>query len=257
MRYAETQARAGSQAFVSEFWRFDAEALPAPVEHIIPPDGLVSIWMLQRARGEGFCGVTGPSVRAMRSTLESGMSLIGARMQPCAQARFFCCGATDLVGKMLPLAAVAPQFVSAFEAAARPAFSGDYAPLERAFEALGQRAGPVDEVARDMASRLIESDGEAEVGGLSVALGLSPQAARRRFRASMGLNPKDFARIRRIRRACVEALSANPNWSSVSLEAGYADQSHFARECRNVFDMPPRELKKTLDRIRHGRILSA
>jgi methylphosphotriester-DNA--protein-cysteine methyltransferase len=256
MRYSETRTQAASHPVISEFWRFDAEALDRPTEHIIPPDGLVSIWRLQRAGGDCFSGVTGPSAQAMRSTLEDRMTIFGARLKPCASARFFSLPAKALCGQRLPLAAVAPDFVASFSDAAASAFSGDYRPLERAFDELHQRAKPADSIAVAMAEQLMASDGAAEIGALAKSLGLSPQAARRRFQAAMGLNPKDFARIRRIRRACVDALSANARWTSVSLEAGFADQAHFARECRNVFDMPPREMKKTLERIRHGAIFS-
>jgi AraC-like DNA-binding protein len=257
MRYAETRTRAPAHPMICEFWRFDAERLDQPTEHIIPPDGLVSIWRLRRANGACFSGVTGPSAQAMRSMLEDRMSIIGVRLRPCASARFFSVPAPALRGQATPLAIAAPDFDAEFSAAADCAFDGDFAPLERAFDDVCTRATPADQVAYSMAIELMASDGEAEIGALAASHALSPQAARRRFHTAMGLNPKDFARIRRIRKACVEALSANATWTSVSLEAGFADQAHLARECRNVFDMPPRQLKKTLERIRHGAIFSA
>lgn len=257
MRYAETQTRASSHPMIYEFWRFDAGPLPAPVEHVVPPDGLVSIWALRRIDGGVFCGVTGPSARASRPIVENGMTIVGVRAKPGAPARFFSLPLPAIAGKMVPLAIAAPGVSADFERAAHSAFNGDYAALETLFDRLDVASPAGDDAIESMAQAIIDAHGEGEIRAHSASVGLSPKAARVRFRAVTGLNPKDFSRVRRIRRACMEALKAGAGWSAVSLEAGFADQAHLARECRDIFEMTPRDLRRALTTIRHGAVYSA
>jgi len=242
---------------VYQFWRFDAGALPAPAEHTVPPDGLVSVWALRRSDGSLFCGVTGPSARASRPIVESGMTIIGARLKPGAPARFFASPMAEIAGRITPLTVVAPAISGDFERAAEPAFDQDFAPLEALFDWLDRSSPTEDGPIAAMAQAIIDAHGEGLICALAAAAGLSPKAARRRFRAQTGLNPKDFARIRRIRWACMEALNAGAGWSAISLEAGFADQAHLARECRDIFDLTPKDLRRVLASIRHGAIFSA
>jgi len=256
MRYLEFRTSTPNHAIISEFWRFEAGKLPGPVDHIIPPDGLVSVWFVRQADGGQFCGVTGPAVKAVKTVVQNGMTIIGVRMKPGAPARFMAQPLCDIAGAILPLADAAPSLLAPFTAAAPAALTEDFAPLEAVFDAIDAAAPPIDAAAAHIAELLIASQGSHAIGALAAAEGLSMKSARRRFLAATGLNPKDFARMRRIRRACIEALHDDSRWSAVSLEAGFADQAHLAREFRDIFDLPPSEVKKALMRIRHNAVIS-
>lgn len=61
------------------------------------------------------------------------------------------------------------------------------------------------------------------------------------FRASVGVAPKVFARVRRAQRALDRLASPRAILADVAAEAGYADQAHFTRELREIAGVSPSE----------------
>lgn len=256
MRYGETRPAPAAAALVAQYWTFEAGALPdGSAPHVIPPDGLVSVWLSADGGDSFFCGVTGPSEKAHRTTVHDRQRLVGARLQPGAGAPLFGAGWKNLIGTFLPLAEMAPGLAPPFSQAAAAALNGDWRPLDDLFANLSQTVAPADPVAREMALRLIETDGAASIAALAADAGLSTRQARRRFQAAVGLSPKSFARLRRVRRACADAIRKEMSFADVSLEAGFADQAHLSRNFQSVFDQPPGKVRALIKRIIHGEIL--
>jgi AraC-like DNA-binding protein len=63
-------------------------------------------------------------------------------------------------------------------------------------------------------------------------LGLSQRRYIRVFADDVGLTPKLFGRIQRFHRALalVQGSNAAPDWSRLSLDCGYFDQSHLIND---------------------------
>jgi AraC-like DNA-binding protein len=81
--------------------------------------------------------------------------------------------------------------------------------------------------------------------GMSVAevashVGLSAKTLVRRFRASVGLTPKRFSRVRRLQRV-VGSICDTPDadWCDVAAVHGYVDQAHLVHDFRELADMTP------------------
>lgn len=258
MRYSEAKPDSGASSLVSEFWIFEAGELPGgPTDHVIPPDGLVSLWAAFEPDGPAFCGVTGPSPRAHRTEIKPRQTVVGARLRPGTASPLLGASMNALAGGVLPLDAIAPDRELAFRCAAAHRLLGDWTALNEFFAALAAQTPPPDPVARRMAETLIESDGAAAIGALTAETGLSPRQARRRFEAAMGVAPKSFARIRRLRRACRDALNETQSLTGLSLEAGFADQAHLSRSFQEAFDLPPGKVRAYIRRIAHGDVYSA
>lgn len=68
--------------------------------------------------------------------------------------------------------------------------------------------------------------------------GLSHRHLLLRFRAATGLSPKEYARIRRFRRA-LSSMRDKP-LADVAFDAGYSDQAHLCREFRELSGLTPR-----------------
>lgn len=256
MRYAETRPAPAAAPLVAQYWTFDAGALPdGGADHVIPPDGLVSVWLSSDARNALFAGVTGPSEKAHRTLVHDGQRLAGARLQPGAGVSVFGDGMPALVGRFLPLAEIAPAIAVSFTQAAAAALADDWRLLDAFFAELAGNTAPPDPAACKMAERLIETDGAAPIASLAEDVGLSPRQARRRFETAIGLSPKNFARLRRVRRACADAIRKEMSFADVSLEAGFADQAHLSRNFQSVFDLPPGKVRAHIRRIVHGEIL--
>ena len=106
--------------------------------------------------------------------------------------------------------------------------------------------------ASDSASRGFQNAARRPSPGSAVG----ERQLRRRFQRETGLSPKVFARLRRVRRACIDLAYRGPgNVATISADHGYADQPHFTRELKAVFGMSPLQLRAYLDQIRHFNLL--
>jgi AraC-like DNA-binding protein len=81
------------------------------------------------------------------------------------------------------------------------------------------------------------------VASLAAELGVSERQLRRRFLHAVGYGPKLLERVLRLRRfiqaaACLRANSL----AALAADAGYADQPHLTRECRDLTALTPAQL---------------
>lgn len=94
-------------------------------------------------------------------------------------------------------------------------------------------------LALDAASRL----GTARVNDVAEALGVSERNLRRVFRETIGMSPKEFARLTRFHLALHAARAkSHVDWASVAVAAGYYDQAHLIAEFREIAGATPRAL---------------
>lgn len=85
--------------------------------------------------------------------------------------------------------------------------------------------------------------GEQRVGVLAARVGASEQALRRRFRAEVGLSPKQMSRVLRFQRA-LDGLRGVGSVADVALSSGYHDQAHLAHDVRELAGVSPREYRQ-------------
>jgi AraC-like DNA-binding protein len=108
---------------------------------------------------------------------------------------------------------------------------------ERFSSATGQSARV--QLALGAADRLVS----AKVNTVATELGVSERHLRRVFRQSLGVSPKEFAKLERFHRALREARrGGRPSWASIAVEAGYYDQAHLIAEFRAISGVTPRAL---------------
>lgn len=113
-----------------------------------------------------------------------------------------------------------------------------------------------DPVIAAVTSNILKAHGDVSVSGLVAGCGLSYRQLLRRFYEATGLTPKEFARLRRLREACVQALHrSEPGWADVSAASGFADQAHLVREFQDIYGWPPRLVHEYLRRINHVNII--
>ncbi|WP_216206830.1 helix-turn-helix domain-containing protein [Amycolatopsis aidingensis] len=87
-------------------------------------------------------------------------------------------------------------------------------------------------------------------------LGTGERQLRRRFTQAVGYGPATYLRVARLQRARAAAPAA-ASLSALALTAGYADQAHLNRDCRELTGRTPREFfgtgdRSVQDRPRHG-----
>jgi AraC-like DNA-binding protein len=78
------------------------------------------------------------------------------------------------------------------------------------------------------------------VGDVAGAVGLSRKRFIERFRAEVGLTPKQFCRVRRFQQALARAhADQEVDWIDVALSSGYCDQAHFIHDFRAFSGLTP------------------
>ncbi|MFI9827607.1 helix-turn-helix domain-containing protein [Streptomyces sp. NPDC051913] len=184
--------------------------------------------------------VVGPRTRASyhRAEGERLSSCLQLHLAPGTARPLLGVAAADLVGRVVPLrelpARTARQLSyemgdSAFDdmlgrlAAALPALPESRSGLLRAaVDALsfrgGRIPGQVKEVARE--------------------LSVSERQLRNLFAEGVGLSPKHYARIDRVRAVLAQAPTAR--WADLAATTGYYDQAHMTTDFRTLMGVPPR-----------------
>jgi AraC-like DNA-binding protein len=111
--------------------------------------------------------------------------------------------------------------------------------LERAIAARLASHGEAVDLRVRAAATVLASGGS--VREASARAGISERQLARRFAARVGVAPKVFARVMRLRRAA-SALAGGASPLAAASAAGYADQAHFTREAKGLAGATPSAL---------------
>ena len=87
--------------------------------------------------------------------------------------------------------------------------------------------------------------GESRIAELCQSLGQSPRHLRRRIKGDLGFSPKTFLRILRLN-ALMQMADAmtSPKWAYLACAAGYFDQAHLIRDCKEITGLTPTVLHR-------------
>lgn len=80
------------------------------------------------------------------------------------------------------------------------------------------------------------------VSDMANAACLGKRQFQRVFFNSIGMKPKEYARIARFQKSLWFMQNGNRDYIDIALSSGYSDQSHFIRECREYSGLAPIEL---------------
>ena len=92
-------------------------------------------------------------------------------------------------------------------------------------------------------SRLLR-DPSTSVNTLADRAGLSKRQYERVFRETVGMNPKEYARVVQFQKAMWLMQRGESNYSGIAAECGYSDQSHFIRNFKELSGFTPETLIK-------------
>jgi AraC-like DNA-binding protein len=103
-------------------------------------------------------------------------------------------------------------------------------------------------------SAYVESNLEAplRVSAMAAHVGVSPFHFSRQFRAATGLAPHQYVLHARMRRAAHLLVVTEKNVSSIAVEVGCSDQSHFASTFRRLFGCAPRVFRARAGDVRRA-----
>jgi AraC-like DNA-binding protein len=260
LRYAESPPPRELAAHVHSCWSFEARLPPGEsMSHHIWPDGCVSLAVAIHDARPVAVAVVGPGTRAQRVPVRAGIRHRGVRFWPDTGGAALGVDPASLRDRMVPLAELLgrdalddamrhAQAVAAAtdDAAVRGAFAAWLAPV---------RALPVDTRVRDAVRRLVDADGELAIASLAREVGLGPRQLQRRFGRAVGLTPKEYARVRRVRAAIAGVQRGEDRWAQLAHSLGYADQAHMVREMGEMTGLTPGAVEGRLEAIEHENVV--
>ena len=205
---------------------------------LVLPDGCTDIvW-----RSDGQLFVAGPDLGPVIHPHPSGTGFVGIRLEPGAAATVFGVGADELRDQQVPLASL--WGTEAGRLAERLSESrSDTARRALLAHVVGEQL-----IERRLDDRVLAAVRALECGRQRVAdvaerVGLSERSLHRRFVRQVGYGPKTFSRVMRFRRfLALGGSNAGGGLATLAAVAGYADQAHLSRECRQLAGRTPAEL---------------
>ncbi|MER6134947.1 helix-turn-helix domain-containing protein [Streptomyces sp. NPDC001815] len=214
--------------------------VPEPFTHV--PDATTKLVLRIEEGGRRDTLVVGPRTRATYHASKRLASCVRVELGPGTARPLLGVAAGDLVGRVvrlgdLPgtparqlarelrwlegedavthLAEVLPERLSGASGRSRREL------LRAAVEELSTDSGRVPSRVRDLARRL----------------SVSERQLRSLFADGVGVSPKHFARIGRVRHLLTHG--ATTSWAELAVSAGYYDQSHMTSDFRTLMGVPP------------------
>lgn len=207
------------------------------------PDPGTKVIIRSEARGRPALLVSGPRVRATYHEGKRDVSCVEVRLAPGTVRPLLGVAAVDLVGRIVPLDAL-PSPAARRLAHELARLEPDEA-ADRLTELLPDRLPTAAdrahaELLRAAITALSVRSGRTpgQVGEVARELAVSERQLRNLFSEGVGLSPKHYARIDRVRAVLARATGLAP--AELAAETGYYDQSHMTSDFRTLMGVPPR-----------------
>jgi len=208
------------------------------VERIIP-DGCIDLLFT-----EGELIIAGPDTQSVELPVEQNRSFVGVRFRTGVGPAALKVPASALADQRVLARDVLGADVSKLTDELAAATTARDAALQlEAAAATWLRTASPDGLVAHAVSALRAPRADYTLTSLADALGVSERQLRRRFVAAVGYGPKLLERVLRLRRFIAAARGKTPGLAALALEAGYADQPHLTRECRELTGITPAQLR--------------
>ncbi|MGX1915873.1 helix-turn-helix domain-containing protein [Streptomyces phaeochromogenes] len=209
------------------------------------PDTATKVVVRVDENGHRDTLVVGPSTRATYHTSKRLASCVQVRLGPGTARPLLGVAAVELVGRVVRLGDL--PGASARQLADELRWLEGEDAVGRLMEVLPGRLAGGDgadrsrrEVLRAAVEALSTDAGHvpSQVRELARRLAVSERQLRNLFAEGVGVSPKHFARIGRVRHVLAHAGSTG--WAELAASTGYYDQSHMTADFRTLMGVPPR-----------------
>jgi AraC-like DNA-binding protein len=190
---------------------------------VAPGAAITGLWSRPRSHRH----LPGSRLAIVSFTFAGAAALLGSPMGELRNSTW----PVDTLGGSYRWGSLIERLSEANDAAAR------FAVLDKFFrDRRSDRA--IDPLANAAAHRIAAAEGRVPTGRLASASGLSESAFVRRFRDQIGASPKTFASVIRLQRV-LRMGPTSPDLTTLAMDAGYYDQSHFIRDFRAMTGQAP------------------
>ncbi|HEX2617495.1 MAG TPA: helix-turn-helix domain-containing protein [Flavobacteriales bacterium] len=250
MHYEEHPVPADLADVLRCTWSLVGDGAPGPADtEPILPDGCPELILNNAApfeeRVNGVFRVQptrflhGQLTRALHLRPHGACDIIGVRLQPHGAYALFGPAAVVADDKV-ELRALDPVMDAAFaQAVQHTEHEARIAAVIALLRALPRH--PVERPITDLLQGIAQGADDVSLATLKADAALSPRQLERRFLAVVGLRPKAYARIVRLRRLIEHVRNGGAaSFAELAHAAGYYDQAHFNRDLKAFTGQAPR-----------------
>jgi len=196
--------------------------------------------LLFRATGAtGELTVSGPLLQARYKTGRTIPFFVRVSIRPGRARQVFGYPLCELTDRITPLEDIWNSFGSTLCSQLMEEGPNRAAALVE--DTLSKALSSKDPGAASIVSRIVQAmdkNTRGTVDEFADAAGLSPRQMRRLFHLELGIGPKRYLRIARLRRLLSKAHSNLP-WANLAVEAGFYDQAHLIADFRELLNATP------------------
>lgn len=223
------------------------------LEHSIPPDGCFSVAFPYHPLAPGLgISLLGPQTSIFRLPVFPGSHCLGVRFMPGVGKALFQISPKEWVNQNLEAEDLIGKLDTTAIFARWPKEEAAISWLDPIFmEWIEEKKVSLDEPILEAVRSILRADGNVKVSELAQQVFMSERQFQRRFQEAVGLSPKVFSRIRRMRAALLQRLLAEKSYADILFEHGYTDKSHFNRDFAAIAGLSSAELESYLKQIEH------
>jgi AraC-like DNA-binding protein len=190
-------------------------------------------------------------VVAVRLEATGPLDCIGVRLRPAVSNAVLRGAGARHRDQVVDLAVLDPAFARALR---RATHHFTHAVPQTLWSLLAKRCGEVaiDQRVGAAIERLERDAGRTRIDSLARAAALSMRGFQGRFRAMVGLTPKEFARLTRLQSTLRALDGSDMKIADLASDHGFADQAHATRELRGITGHTPARLRSALRLDRDG-----
>ena len=250
--HARARPSPALRPYVAFYSGYRQRGLPAGVHRGLPSPWLTLILTIdeplvvaahpdrRQAPGSYDALIGGLHLRPALISMDGAQSGVQVAVHPLGCAALFGLPAAELVNVDTDLAAVTGAAVVA-ELRERLQLASSWPARFAALDEVLSRRLRQHSAHPDVAyafARLVETGGTVAVADLAGEVGWSARHLTEKFRAEVGLRPKEAARVARFDRAR-RRLRPGTRLADLAAQTGYFDQAHLAREFHALAGCPP------------------
>lgn len=243
--YVEYAPPAALREYVECFWTRGAVAAGASRHHVIP-DGCIDLLFtyhsLELADGPASAMAVGTMTRPLSVGATDAAAYVGVRFRPGRALPFLGVPAATITDIRVAIADLWRPGDRSLAGTQLTALGEWRDPFERLLLARLERAEREDRTVDAAVRAILRAGGNLSIAALAPALGVTRQHLARAFARHVGVPPKMFARVARVRKVLAKArVASRVDWAALALDAGYYDQAHLTGEVREITGRTPTE----------------
>jgi AraC-like DNA-binding protein len=235
-RYQEWSPAPSLGRFVVCTWagRYGDDGQPF-ADRVLPDGCMDLVW-----DGSGIV-VAGPDTTSVLMPRTPGARFAGIRFRPGFAPRILGVPASELLDARIGAGELLGSRAQPVEerVARSPSLRAAARELEAAVAGWLPASQGADDLLEAALSLLCRAPSTTSVATLANELGVTERRLHRHFTAGVGYGPKMLQRVLRLQRFVALGARRRDGLAQLALEAGYADQAHLARDCRQLAGATP------------------